>query len=223
MTSFLDTIYNTVLEALFPSTRPEKELFSLSKEDALAILPHAPQTPFANMNSIFAYKDERVTKLIWNIKYKKSRRAVEIGGYALYRKLIAITGSDLVRGTIIIPVPITKRRKNERGYNQCELLVDEIVRLDTEKQFAIEKELLRRIHHADRQTLKDRTDRLTDAKGIFSVNDIFADKIKNDTNQNKIPIIIIDDVITTGSTMKEAIETMKNAGFRNVSGLSLAH
>jgi ComF family protein len=214
-----------MLEALFPSTKSEKELFSLSPEQALEILPRAPETPFTNMRSTFAYKDDRVTRLIWNIKYKKSKRATEIGGYALYSKLIEITRSDLVKENtrIIIPIPITKRRKNERGYNQCELLADEIARLDTEKRFVIEKELLRRIHHADRQTLKDRTDRLTDAKGIFSVDDIFADKIKNDTNQNKIPIIVIDDVITTGSTMKEAIDTLQKSGFERILGISLAH
>ena len=40
---------------------------------------------------------------------------------------------------------------------------------------------------------------------------------------NNSIFIIIDDVITTGSTMKEAIQTMRNAGFKNTWGLSVAH
>lgn len=217
MITFLTTIYKTILEALFPSTKSEKELFSLSPEQALEILPRAPETPFTNMRSVFAYKDDRVTKLVWNIKYKKSKRAIEIGGYSLWKE---IPRSDLV---MIIPIPITKRRRNERGYNQCELLADEIERLDTKRQLVIEENLLVRIHNADRQTLKDRTDRLADAKGIFAVNNIVADKIKKDIKLNKIPIIIIDDVITTGSTMKEAIDTLRKMGFENILGISLAH
>ena len=45
----------------------------------------------------------------------------------------------------------------------------------------------------------------------------------NEIPLKNIPLIIIDDVITTGSTMFEAMETLKKAGFDDVHGLSLAH
>ena len=212
--STLLCVWNTVLEALFPVSGAEKELFSLTPEKALNELPAAPAPPIINAASIFAYKDDRVAKLVWNIKYKKSMRAVEIGGYALYRELLT---SDLSK-VIIVPMPITPRRRRERGFNQCELLVDEIARLDEERRFIIEKYLLKRIHHASRQTLKDRGDRLESAKGIFATGQEVAERFPRDSK-----IIIIDDVITTGSTMREAIEILRNAGFEDVVGLSLAH
>lgn len=238
--SIFRTIRDTIIEALFPLSRAEKELFSLSPERALNVLPAAPTVPIGNAISIFAYKDERVAKLVWNIKYKKSKQAVEIGGYALWWVLGEIGSlrhgfeprnrekperSDLFT---IIPMPITPRRRKERGFNQCELLVDEIARLDREGRFTIEKELLRRVHHASRQTLKDRKDRLESAKGIFAVDEETAARYRDPTSPYRgevgsRSVIIIDDVITTGSTMKEAIETLKDAGFTRVTGLSLAH
>lgn len=220
----VSTIYKTILDSLFPFSAAEKEMLSMRPEDALKLLPHAPDYSglafkSENMKSVFAYKDERVSKLIWHIKYKKSVHAVRIGGYALWAKLTTTTGSG--NEVVVIPMPITSRRRKERGYNQCELLLDEIERLEKEvgeRRFIFKKDILIRTHHAERQTLKRRAERVEDAKGVFGVN---VDAVTEELKQ--MPVIIIDDVITTGSTLYEAIETIKKAGFTNVHGLSLAH
>lgn len=84
--------------------------------------------------------------------------------------------------------------------------------------------MLERVHHLSRQTLKNREDRLESARGIFAVNKETMQKSFNtEFDIKKIIMIVIDDVITTGSTMKEAMETLRNTGFENVFGLSLAH
>jgi ComF family protein len=219
--NFFGTMYQTVLDALFPLTNEEREILTTSPEMAYEKLPKAPaySEPLPGMTSIFAYKDERVAKLVWNIKYKKSETAVKIGGYALWQRLQSLQESE--RGQIvIIPLPITDRRRKERGYNQTELLVDEISRLDAgaEKRLTISKDVLLRTRHAARQTLKGRKERLESSKGIFVVNEDVIERFGKNTR-----IIIIDDVITTGSTMKEALAAMRAAGFENVTGLSLAH
>jgi len=263
----LKNVYNSILDALFPRSSAEIESLSYSPEDAWEKLPKAPATPVANTYAIFAYKDERVSKLIWNIKYKKSAQAVKIGGYALYMQFVGFfeTGGDtpspratistesnslkknllsgyrsanaLLEGvsppvsknptlhnTLVLPIPITNKRRNERGYNQCELLVDEMKRLDTKNQFMVCKDLLERVHHLSRQTLKNRADRLESAKDIFAINESELKKLlaKNIGIENTT-VVVIDDVITTGSTIKEAMGVIKSAGFKNVFGLSLAH
>ncbi len=209
-------VYNTILDALFPRSEAELESLAYQPKEAWLKLPRAPEPPLKAAFSIFAYKDERVSKLVWNIKYKKSARAATIGGYALYRQFIEFTKG--AHNITVIPIPITQKRRNERGYNQCELLVDEMKRLDIDDKFTICKDLLERAHHLPRQTLKNREDRLESIKGIFAVNEeVMARIMKNTT------VVVIDDVITTGSTMEEAMETLKNAGFKDVFGLSLAH
>lgn len=225
----ISTLYSTILDALFPLSAAEKEILSLPPNEAVKKLSPAP--PFSGLavelpsaQSVFAYKDERVSKLVWHIKYKKSPAAIVIGGFALHNALISLNANktyDHLSPTIIIPIPITSRRRKERGYNQCELLLDEIDRLEKESghcRFTARKDILVRVHHDKRQTLKGRADRVKDAEGIFDVNgSVITDQLKNSS------IVIIDDVITTGSTLHEAIRIMENAGFTNVRGLSLAH
>jgi predicted amidophosphoribosyltransferase len=62
--------------------------------------------------------------------------------------------------------------------------------------------------------LKNRNERLKNLKDCFSADE---KKIKNRN------IILIDDVITTGTTMNEASKTLKDAGAKKVIGFSLAH
>ena len=150
-----------------------------------------------------------------------------IGGYALFTKLRELTTHlPLIspQQIKVIPMPVTPRRRRERGYNQCELLVGEIGRLDTDHRFQIISDLLIRTHHASRQTLKNRGERIESAKGIFGLDEEALQKFKiSNSEYFNETFIIIDDVITTGSTMNEAMMTLKNAGFKNVFGLSLAH
>jgi len=280
MSPFLH-LYRTVLEALFPLSPAERELSTFLPEDALAKLPPAPAftglvVPLPTARALFAYKDERVSKLVWNIKYKRSAHAVKIGGYALWQRIRIINRSIYKERTtgatrdsqdtpsapagaaagspspslspkrpsnlrvapvVLIPMPITKKRRRERGYNQCELLIDEMERLKTANnsnpsaneapsaaRIFFEKDLLVRIHHANRQTLKNRADRIEGAKGIFAVNEEVAKRFKiSDSGFENVILIVVDDVITTGSTMKAAMDALKSAGFGDVRGLALAH
>jgi predicted amidophosphoribosyltransferase len=234
--------FTTILDALFPLSPAEEAVAALTPEKALDVLPRAPEfgshtVPLSGVRAIFAYKDERVSKMVWNVKYKKSAHAVRLGGYALWRNLT--DGANIsaqpasTSPVILVPMPITLRRRRERGYNQCELLADEIMRLERANsytkdvgtvRFILENNLLVRTIHKSRQTLKDRSDRLAGAKGIFAVNEKAGTKIRgNFSEPNNIQIVVIDDVITTGSTIKEAVDTLRAAGFENVRGLSLAH
>jgi len=223
----ISTLYKTVLDALFPLSDAEQEMLSLSPKEALEKLPVAPDysglaVNLPNTQSVFAYKDERVAKMIWHIKYKKSAHAVRIGGYALWRILSPKRPENsLPPPVIVVPMPITHQRRKERGYNQCELLTDEMDRLEqtvNSARFIVRKDILFRAHHASRQTLKGRHDRIESAKGIFEIK---AGVVLPELLQSRV--IVIDDVITTGSTMYEAIETLKKAGFSNVRAISLAH
>jgi len=246
-----------MIEALFPVSPAERELFAMTPEMALRLLPPAP--PYDHVMpdtySVFAYKDERVSKLVWNVKYKKMRHAVMVGGYAVWELASRVCEENVSRGTsasadaaarsrpqrppkvpsnsfssstLLIPIPITARRRKERGYNQCELLLDEIERLaKRDKQvghFLFEKNLLLRTQHKSRQTLKGRAERLESAKGIFGVDENVVREYEAKLPDFKhIPVILIDDVITTGTTITEARETLVKAGFTRVSVISLAH
>lgn len=224
------TVYATFIEALFPISPAEQEALSLDGATAYKALPRAAPAPMPLGCSLFSYKDERVRHLIWAIKYKKSLKAAEIAGKSLARVLFMY--SQVATPLILVPMPITKRRRRERGFNQCELIVDSIQkavaeRFPTDSKSIIVSDLLIRKLHTSRQTLKDREERLESATDIFAVNETEAAHLHRFRNgPEKDPpylILVIDDVITTGSTIKDAIITLRTAGFEKAFGMSVAH
>lgn len=204
-------IWNFLVDLIFLPSAEDLELRSLSHGDIFVKLPQAPVPPFPFITSLFAYKNKLVSTLIWNIKYKKDQHAIALGGYALHTKLREMN----LKNTILVPIPISKKRRNERGYNQCELLVDEIIKLDEEKIFRKNFDLLVRTKHMGRQTLKNRKERLESTESIFSIG--------RNLESKEVQIIVIDDVTTTGSTLREARDVLLRNGYTNVRALTLAH
>jgi ComF family protein len=202
----VQTLLSFILDFLFPPTEEALRLRVLLPEET-PTLAKAPPSPFPFITSLFAYKDPLVSELIWSIKNKKDTHAVRCGAFALYKKLSETPGN-----IILIPIPISKRRRNERGYNQCELLIDEICKRDSGGLFEKRCDILFRSKDAGEQKLKDRKERL-ESKNIFTVKKI----------ETGLPIIIIDDVVTTGSTLKDARDALIQAGYQNISAVALAH
>ncbi|MDR3259125.1 MAG: ComF family protein [Fusobacteriaceae bacterium] len=106
---------------------------------------------------------------------------------------------------IVIPVPISKKRYRERGFNQVEELLDKL----KIKYYSIEK--TRDTKHM--YELLDEEDRKK------NIENAFKSKINID-NKN---ILIVDDIVTTGRTIKEIInELKKNSKPSNILVFSLA-
>jgi len=222
MLSFLTYIADVFIDAIFPIPPAEQWLFNTPTESIFKILPRAYKSPIPETFSIFSYKDEKVWRLVWSIKYKKSRQASVLAGFALHRfiKIYAQVAPNI----FVIPMPISKQRRRERGFNQCELLTAEIAKLETNGTILIIENLLIRKRHTSRQTLKDKSHREKSAEDLFEIDQKILDTgFINQINLKDATFIIIDDVVTTGSTMKEAVLAMRKAGFQNTWGLSVAH
>ncbi len=192
-----------LIDFVFPPSPEELKLRAISPTEFLNTSPKAGQSEFPFIKSVFSYKNPLVKELVWQIKYKKNRHAIECAGFAL--------SNTLNEPALLIPIPISKKRRKERGYNQCELIIDEIVRLNNFKK---DYTLLIRPKHIDKQTMKNREERIVNTRSIFEVT-------RKATSNERI--VIIDDVSTTGSTLKEAEEALINAGYSNVECLTIAH
>lgn len=97
---------------------------------------------------------------------------------------------------IIIPVPLHKKRKLERGYNQTELISKSLKIIETESK------CLMKTKNIKPQSNKNVMDRRKDIKGVYSLENI--DRITGKK------LLIFDDIYTTGSTINECIDTLKN-------------
>lgn len=199
-----------IIDFLFPPKPEELLLRSKTVDWFLNNSPKASPTENSFIDALFFYKDPLVREMIWQIKYKKNMHAIKIAGYSLYEELIKTNEGKLT----LIPIPISKSRRKERGYNQCELIIDEIIKFDKKSQFSKDYTLLIREKDIEKQTLKNRKERIINTKHIFKVTNTI------NVNQN---IIIIDDVTTTGSTIIEARNELLLSGYKNIKALTIAH
>ena len=109
-----------------------------------------------------------------------------------------------------IPVPLHSRRKRERGFNQAELLAEQ---LSAATQIPILLSL-RRTRHTQTQTSFDRAERMENLHDAFQVRN-------NAAVQNK-HLVLVDDVLTTGSTLNECARTLMHAGAASVRAICVA-
>ena len=172
---------------------------------------------------LYDYRHPPVKKAVWLLKYKSKRQIAKIFAEVLYERILE-ESEDLkymenFQKPIIIPIPLSKKRLKERGYNQSELMAREMLKIDKERSGifqSLETGVLVKIRDTEHQArIKDRKHRLETPKGSFAV--IESDQIKG---QN---VILIDDVVTTGATLSEAKRTLKKAGARKIYAFTLAH
>lgn len=112
---------------------------------------------------------------------------------------------------ILIPIPLHRSRLREREYNQAFLLAHHAGR---EIGIAVDENLLIRSRKTASQTGLTASEREANVRGCFSLA------------QAVLPykhIVLVDDVFTTGATLREAAVVLKNAGAQSVSALAFAH
>lgn len=116
-----------------------------------------------------------------------------------------------ITNPIIIPVPLNKKRLLERGFNQSELIAKIFA---GHFNYPLMTDTVVKYRHTRHQVGLSKKERLTNVKGAFKVEN--SDLIKNQI------IILIDDVVTTGSTLEEIARVLKEAGAKEVWGLTVA-
>ena len=110
---------------------------------------------------------------------------------------------NLKKYDIIITVPISKKRKKERGYNQSLLIAREISKIINAP---IAKNILIKTKNTVPQSSLNKKQREENAKGVYKVANI--DKIHNKK------ILIIDDIYTTGNTVNECANVLIEKGIK---------
>ena len=150
-----------------------------------------------------------VRTIIHNLKYLNKRHLAVNLGSAIGK--IIVEDKNIRKWDFLIPIPLHKVKQRSRGFNQSELIVDAIAEVSSiEKDYRI----LIRHRYTKNQAALPMRERAANVKGAFSV-----------LNKSRIEgkkIILVDDVITTGSTMLECIKVLKEAGAKEVTAVSAA-
>ncbi len=180
-----------------------------------------PQVLGNGTAALFEYRNPLVKKALWNLKYRHQREMGEYFGVALYREFfrdLLATPEHARLPIVLIPIPLTRKERRKRGYNHAEIIARAIEdyaladRLPIEVDVRTLKKARETKHQVDTVGKKEREENL---KGVFVVADPRGIVGKT--------IVLIDDVITTGATMREAQETLRGAGAAKVLGIAAAH
>jgi ComF family protein len=160
----------------------------------------------------FSYynKGSRIRSLIHNLKYKGIKEiGIELG--KIYG--LSLKSSGFIQDMdLIIPVPLHPSKKRIRGFNQSELIskgISEITGLPVDLTSFTRKTV------SETQTRRSRYERWTNVDGIFSVSDREMLKGKH--------ILLVDDVITTGSTIESCANELLKVDGVKVSVVALAY
>lgn len=109
-----------------------------------------------------------------------------------------------------VPIPLECQRKLERGFNQARQLAEKLSdKYELSVSFLLEKN-----QQTVAQSLLSREERLTNPSGTFDVPS--ASNLKNRN------LIIVDDIYTTGATIREAARVLKEGGARRIAAIVLA-
>ncbi len=215
--SIKDILYSIVDYIL-----PERTNFSLIKnlsEEDINNLPKAPPVEKMDwIHPIFHYKDKVTKAIIWELKYKSNTLPLEHIGKIMFDEILDLIFNlnlfDDKADFLIIPIPITQERRISRGYNQSEYIAKAILENDLDHYLLYTPQWFQKTKDTPRQSHSEsREDRVRNLIGSFEADSRVWNKY----------IILIDDVVTTGSTLSEARKTLLEAGAKEVYAFTIAH
>ncbi len=122
------------------------------------------------------------------------------------------TGKNLFRGLeIVVSVPLHTKKKRQRGFNQAEIIGQEIADV-LEMEYV--NDALVKNRSTPPQTSMTAEERKRNIRGVFSL------KKKEDVKGRRV--LLVDDVYTTGATLRECSQMLIRGGAREVRAFTLA-
>ena len=207
--------------------------------ECLSLCPAAERESAKWIFPLLDYRHPPVKKALWLLKYKGKKGVAKIFAELLYGQILEelseLSLLENFREPLLMPIPLSRKRRNERGYNQAELICKEIVKIHLSPSpspwqgeggqgpgevWTLETNILIKPKETEHQArIKDRGIRLKNIIGSFAVKNS-----RENTNRIKDRnIILIDDITTTGATLNEARKILKAAGARKIIAFTVAH
>jgi len=218
MLKSITNFFNSILDILLPKRRNFTLVREMNEETLYSLPKGAPVENEDWIYPLFYYKDPRVKALIWEIKYKENLSLLGDVGKIMYEEIVGIISDvslfDSNAEFLLIPIPITTERRIERGYNQTEYIAKAVLHNDTRRVMTYAPQWFQKTRETNRQSHSEtKQQRIENLVGCFYADDRVYGKY----------IILIDDVVTTGSTLLEAKNTLTKKGIKDVYAFTIAH
>jgi len=156
-----------------------------------------------DMRSVWFYNDI-LHNLIHSLKYNDRANFGFDLGVLLGEEILEDEIGDI---DMIIPVPLHWLKKRERGYNQAFWLAKGLASIYA---VPVDTSIIKRTRYTVSQTMLGSTERMVNLYGAFTIN-------KSLNNQH---ILLVDEVLTTGSTISNCAKVLRENGAARVSGIT---
>lgn len=154
---------------------------------------------YAYAAALFFYSSEASYRHItYQIKYSGNIRLGRYFGRILGRSLSEAEWFADV--DMVIPVPLHRKRRWKRGYNQAEVIASEVA---AELGVPMKTDVLRRIRNTRTQTRLDISEKTANVDGAFTAEALTARPVAH--------ILLVDDVFTTGATLHACYKALRQA------------
>ncbi|MCH5279326.1 MAG: ComF family protein [Christensenellaceae bacterium] len=147
--------------------------------------------------------------LIYNEQSRNSIHALKFGG-ALYQKEFLVHFMKIPEDwsfDCVVPVPLHKKREKERGYNQSAVLAKELCK---RYNLVMREDLLVKIRNTPKQSTLGAEERAKNLRGAYAAS----------SECRGMSILLVDDVRTTGSTLKACAVAFRREGAAAVYGIA---
>lgn len=164
--------------------------------DGLACGSCEHHPPSFDRTQVAFYFQEPITQLIYDLKYHQ-----QMSHARLLAELFWQERQDELRASeveALLPVPIHPLRRRHRGYNQAQLIAEELSKL---AGIPVLHKALVRVKNTETQTHLDGQQRHLNLKGAFVIKEATLDNVRR--------VAIVDDVVTSGATMQALAKLIK--------------
>ncbi len=257
MNNSLINIWTKITDIILPKEKRVAQLEALGPDGLFEKIPRSDNFDLPGQNrqagfqttkikAIFNYKTALCRQAIWEIKYRANRKLIRDFSLLLYEYILEdlndLETFNNFKKPFIVPIPSSREREKEKGFNQCKLIVRELLKIDQERNgnnfTSLENFLIKKVDTPHQTKVSNRKKRLENLRGSFSINSnqslgetlgtisgalsgkCFPEAKTNHPESflgiqspNNFSFILIDDVITTGATMNEAFRALASAGF----------
>lgn len=199
-------VFRILLDLLFPP-RENEALVREATTETLGMHARARLID-GRIATLLPYRTRLVRACVLEAKFRDNTEAQQLLASVLADHLLE---SD-IESPVLVPVPLSRERRAERGYNQTERVAEKAK--DRMDALVVDAGLLCRLRDTLPQTSLGRQERRKNLEDAFGVTRAL---------DPAHTYIVFDDVLTTGSTLKSCMDALRKAGAAKVYGLSLAH
>ena len=188
-----------------------RTLFHLNPKENIMAQRFWFLVPVENAAAFFFYVPKSETsKIVHAFKYCDRPDVAEYLGSMYAGEILPSGFFDGIE--VIVPVPLARKRQRQRGYNQSQMIA---LGISSVTGIPVSSDAVSRCRFEKSQTHVMTSERLANVDGLFRLDDAKSLHGKH--------ILVVDDVMTTGSTLLSCCEAIKQAGGVKISILTLGY